>query len=75
MLPDAFDANGDGSGINAAARLAGFDATCEAAGPGNLSSRSTECSGNRHADIPQPDLIPIATRRSVVFASCSHQRN
>lgn len=75
MLPAAFDANGDGSGISVAACLTGFDATSGAAGFGYLSNSSTGFSGNRHATTQQSNLIPVATRQSVVFALGSHQRN
>jgi hypothetical protein len=64
MLPAAFDANGHGSGIDAAACLADFDATCGAAG----------FSGNRHATSQQSHLIPNTARHGVVFESGSHQR-
>jgi hypothetical protein len=75
MPPAAFDANGNGCGIDVAACRAGFDATSVAAGFGYLSDSLTGFSGNRHAAFQQPNLIPNTTRQSVVFESGYHQRN
>jgi hypothetical protein len=75
MLPVAFDANGHGGGIDAAPCLVGFDATCGAAGFGNLSNSATGFSGNRYAITQQPHLIPDTTRQSMVVERGSRQRN
>ncbi|GBD48808.1 calcium-binding protein [Methylopila sp. Yamaguchi] len=68
----AYDADGDGVGVNVATYLSGFDADFAPSGWGFFSANPTDFSGDEFAVSDSSDTtLPIADGQSVIFESGS----